>query len=53
MHVNSVGKGWFVMSETITEKRDGTGLLVAELDMMEGFPQAEVMRAATFGGKVI
>ena len=50
---NSVGKGWFIMSENITEKRHGTVLLVVELDMMEDFPQAEVIRAATFGQKVI
>ena len=35
------------MSENTTEKRHTTVLLVVELDMMEDFPWAEVIRAAT------
>ena len=53
MHANSVGKGWFIVSENITEKRHGAVLLVVKLDMMEDFPWAKVIRAATFGRKVI
>ena len=33
--------------------RDGTVLLVVELEMMEDFPPAEVVRAATFCTEVI
>ena len=52
MHVHeSVGKGWFIVSENIAEKRHGTMLLVVKLDMMD--PQAEVIRVATFCRKVI
>ena len=53
MYTNSIGKGWSIMSENITEKRHGTVLLGVELDMVEDFPWAEVIRAATFGWKVI
>ena len=53
MHVCSVGKGWLIMSKNITEKSHRTVLLVVELDMMEDFPWAGVIRTATFGGKVI
>ena len=53
MHVNSVGKGWFIMSEKITEERHITVYLVVKLDMMEDFPWAEAIRAATFCGEVI
>ena len=51
--MNSVGKGWIIGSKNITEKRHRTMLLVVKLDMMEDFPQAEVIRAATFCKKVI
>ena len=53
MHVNSVGKGWFIMSEKITEERHITVYLVVKFDMMEDFPWAEAIRAATFCGEVI
>ena len=52
-NVNSVGKGWFIMSKNIAEKRHGTVLLVVELDIMEDFRWAELIRVATFGRKVI
>ena len=51
--MNSVGKNLFIVGENITEKRHRTVLLVVELDMTEDFSLAEVIRAATFGGKVI
>ena len=41
------------MSENITEKRHGTVLLVVKLDMMDYFAWAEIIRAATFGRKII
>ena len=53
MCTNSVGKGWLIMSENMTEKRHGTVLLVVKLDKMEDFPWAKVMRATTFGRKTI
>ena len=53
MHANSAGKGWFIMSKNITEKRHGTVLLVVKLDMMEDFPWAEVSTAAAIGRKQI
>ena len=34
MHVDSVGKGWFIVSENTAEKRHGTVLLVIKLYMM-------------------
>ena len=51
--MNSVGKGRFIMSENLTEERNRTVLLVVKLDMMENFPRAEVIQAATLSGKVI
>ena len=50
---NSVGKGCFIMSENTNEKRHGTVLLLVELGMVEDFAQADEIRAATFGRKVI
>ena len=42
-----------IVSKNIAEKRHGTVLVVVKLDMMEDFPQDEIISAATFGGKVI
>ena len=51
MHVNSVGKDQFIMSENITEKIHRAVLHVVKLDKMEDFPWAEVLREPPFAGK--
>ena len=53
MCMSSVGKGRLIVSENITEERHGTVLFVVKLDVVENFPQAEVIQAATFGRKVV